>query len=323
MVLWGKTMDLNAQAESLCRSALADPDELRIAAHQTSSGATVIDFGVEVVGGLEAGRMLAEICTGGAAEVTLLPPQRELGPWPMVQVRSDEPVAAFMGAQYAGWPIQHGKFYAMGSGPMRQRRGEEAVLDRCGLVQAGDRAVGVLECDRLPEDAICVAIAEACKVPVERLTLCVAPTRSIAGCVQVVARSVETCLHKMFELGVDLSIVRSGMGVAPLPPVRTDFAEGIGVTNDAILYGGQVALWVDAEDGQVQPHVEAIPSRSSRDWGKPFAEVFRGYKYDFYLVDKGLFSPAEVMISNLRSGRCWRSGELRPDMIHQSFLGTS
>ena len=67
-------------------------------------------------------------------------------------------------------------------------------------------------------------------------------TASIAGSVQVIARSVETALHKMHEIGFDLTQVRSGFGIAPLPPVAADDLVGIGRTNDAMLYGGEVTL---------------------------------------------------------------------------------
>ena len=65
---------------------------------------------------------------------------------------------------------------------------------------------------------------------------------------QVVARSVETALHKLHEIGYDLHNVVSGFGAAPLPPVAADDLVGIGRTNDAILYGGEVTLWVKDDD---------------------------------------------------------------------------
>ena len=71
---------------------------------------------------------------------------------------------------------------------------------------------------------------------------------SQAGTVQVVARSIETSLHKLFELGFDLARVESGWGFAPLPPVADSEIAGIGRTNDAILYGGCAVLWVRADN---------------------------------------------------------------------------
>ena len=310
---------VNHAAHSITCGVLAEQHELRVQGGNSASGTTVIDFGVKVPGGLEAGRLLAEICTGGAAEVSLHPADRALGNWPLVKIQTDAAIAACMAAQYAGWPVQYEKFFAMGSGPMRTKRGREALLEKLQLHDEADVAVGVLECDRLPTDEICLAIAKECNVHPEQLTLCVAPTRSLAGVFQVVARSVETCLHKLFALDFDLRQVVSASGTAPLAPPALDFAEGIGRTNDAILYGGQVALWLDAPDEEIERVASQLPSQASKDWGQPFADLFRSYNMDFYQVDPHLFSPAEVAISNLRTGRSWQVGSLRPDVLQRSF----
>ncbi len=154
-------------------------------------------------------------------------------------------------------------------------KGPRALLEKLHIKDPVDVAVGVLECDQLPNDDVCQVIADACSVQPAQLTLCVAPTRSIAGTVQVVARSIETSLHKLFELGFDLHQVHSAFGSAPLPPPARDFASGIGRTNDAILYGGHVTLWVDAEDSMIASLGPKVPSQSSKDWGRPFGQIFR------------------------------------------------
>jgi methenyltetrahydromethanopterin cyclohydrolase len=277
-----------------------------------------LDFGVQALGGLAAGCALAEICMAGLGTVRLeKDPDAQWGPW--VQVATDDPLRACMASQYAGWPVQLGKFFAMGSGPMRAKRGREPLLESLHVQDASCEAVGVLECDAIPSDEVCRSIADQCHVDPGRLTLCIAPTRSIAGGVQVVARSVETCLHKLHELGYDLRQVESGMGWAPLPPPAIDFASGIGRTNDAILYGGHAVLWVRGDDSSLERLGPHIPSQSSKDWGFPFAEVFRRYDFDFYKVDPGLFSPAVVTIHNLSTGKSWRFGQMRPDVLKHSF----
>ena len=106
-------------------------------------------------------------------------------------------------------------------------------------------------------------LRQACHVSPERLTLLAAPTASQAGGVQIVARSIETALHKMHEIGFDLGRVESGFGVAPLPPVATDDLAAIGRTNDAILYGGEVTLWVRGGDDELTTVGPAYPSNSS------------------------------------------------------------
>jgi methenyltetrahydromethanopterin cyclohydrolase len=316
-------MNLNSSAGDLCRTAIEARQRLRIESHRLPGGARIIDFGVAATGGIEAGLMLARICMAGQANIAIVPADREVWNGPQVQVTTDHPVEACMASQYAGWPIQGEKFYAMGSGPMRAKRGREAVLEQLGLKDQSHEAVGVLECDQLPDEKICRGIAEECHVPCDALTLCVAPTRSLAGTIQIVARSIETSLHKLFELGFDLASILAGYGSAPMPPPARSFADGIGRTNDAILYGGKVELWVDTDDSIIESIGSRVPSSNARDWGRPFSEIFRDYEFDFYRVDPGLFSPAMVTFHNLRSGKSHGYGSLRPDVLSRSFASSS
>jgi methenyltetrahydromethanopterin cyclohydrolase len=203
----------------------------------------------------------------------------------------------------------------MGSGPMRAAAGKEAIFDKIGFRETADVAVGVLETRKLPTDAVAQDIARACGLAADKLTLLVAPTASMAGTLQVVARSVETALHKLFELGFDLSRVASGYGIASLPPVAADDLAAIGRTNDAILYGGEVTLWVRGDEESLAEIGPRVPSNASKDHGEPFAAIFERYGRDFYKIDPHLFSPAVVTFNNLDSGRVLRFGELRPDVL--------
>jgi len=310
---------LNDDAFLLCRTTLDNADAWRVESHRLDNGGLVLDFGVRIPGGIMAGLMLARICMSGRAEITIQPASYAIGPWSLIQVTTDQPVQACMASQYAGWPVKQDKFFAMGSGPMRAKRGKEHVLQSLGVSDLSRYAVGVLECDSLPDESVVEMIAAECGVATEDTVICVAPTRSMAGTIQVVARSVETSMHKLFELGFDLGCVVSGIGTAPLPPPALDFVQGIGRTNDAILYGGHVTLWLNADDDQIREIGPEVPSLASRDYGIPFAQTFKKYEYDFYKVDAGLFSPAMITIVNLKSGRSFRYGSLRPDILSQSF----
>ncbi|HEV3023547.1 MAG TPA: methenyltetrahydromethanopterin cyclohydrolase, partial [Pirellulales bacterium] len=149
--------------------------------------------------------------------------------------------------------------------------------------------------------------------------LLAARTASQAGTVQIVARSVETALHKLHELGFDLTRVESGWGVAPLPPPAADDLAGIGRTNDAILYGALVTLWVRGDDTSLESVGPRVPSSASPDHGEPFARIFERYDRDFYKIDPLLFSPAVVTLANLDSGHSFRFGRQLPDVIGRSF----
>src|SRR5207245_1346506 len=146
---------------------------------------------------------------------------------------TDHPVEACLGSQYAGWAVAEGKFFAMGSGPIRAAYGHEPLFQELGLGERADAVVGVLEGRKPPTPAVVAKIAEACRVAPPDVTLLIAPTASLAGGLQVVARSVETALHKLHELKFDLRRIVSAHGVAPLPPVAKNDLASIGRTNDA------------------------------------------------------------------------------------------
>ncbi len=312
-------MKLNASALRRCEQLIERASARRVVVERGEGGARLIDCGVDARGGLEAGRAMAEICLADLGRVDFVPGDPNLWPGIAVTVSTDQPVAACMASQYAGWPIGGEKFFAMGSGPMRAVRGREELFERIGHREQSEQVIGVLESSRMPHVEICIHVAEDCGVEPRNVTLLIAPTSSIAGTVQVVARSVETTLHKMYELGFDITKVNSGFGVAPLPPVAADDLTGIGRTNDAVLYGGQVTLWVDDADKQLQKLGPKIPSSASGDHGQPFADIFAKYDRDFYKIDPLLFSPAEVTLISLQTGHTFRYGETNRDILHHSF----
>ncbi len=315
-------MNLNELANALFTRSVQSASELNCLV-QSIAGATVLDAGVNTRGSLGAGLVLARLCLGDRASVTLCPADSErLAVSNVVSVSTDHPLIACLGSQYAGWPVQTDDFFAMGSGPMRLLRGREATLKSLNLSETGDRIVGVLESEKLPTDSAIALIAEQCGVEPSHVYLAVAPSTSIAGSVQVVARSIETAMHKLHELKFDVASIVSATGTAPLPPPAKsgDTIVGIGRTNDAMLYGADVTLWVDAEDESIESVAMEVPSRSSADFGQPFAKIFKGYEYDFYKVDPMLFSPAVVTFHNLRSGRTWSCGEIETEILRRSFL---
>ncbi|HEX3998035.1 MAG TPA: methenyltetrahydromethanopterin cyclohydrolase [Pirellulales bacterium] len=310
---------MNSRAAAICRQMIADAELLRIAVHQATAGPTVIDCGIDARGGLEAGRRLADVCMAGLGDVSLVPAPHDLSLGLAVVVRSDWPVLACMAAEYAGWKVQQGDYFAMASGPMRAAAGKESLLETLGIHERPTSAVGVLETRRLPPPDVLKTLAEACGVAPDHLTILVAPTASQAGTVQIVARSLETALHKLFELGFDLHRIESGYGIAPLPPVAADDLTAIGRTNDAILYGGEVTLWVRGADADLEAIGPKIPSSASPDFGAPFGEIFTRYNKDFYAIDPHLFSPAVVTLANLDTGRSFRFGRTMSDVIRKSF----
>ena len=309
------TMTLNESALH-CADELAKHATAWRVGVSTIAGARIIDCGGAVPGGLQAGLQMARVCLAGLADVALEPG----ADGPMIQVFSDDPVRACLASQYAGWQIKLDKYFAMGSGPMRAAYGKEAVFEH--LANAKEQppvAVGVLETRKHPTEEVIAYLVSKLPTSVEKITLCVAPTSSIAGTIQVVARALETTLHKLHELKFDLSQVISGYGIAPLPPISPDEIKAIGWTNDAILYGGKVVLWVRADDEILDQLGPKVPSSSSNDHGVSFADLFARYNGDFYKIDPMLFSPAMVTFHNLKTGKTHTFGKLEPEILRKSF----
>lgn len=312
-------ISVNELAKPLVQELVAKSDALRIKVGKFSNGATYIDAGIDSVGGLEAGRVIAEICMGGLGTVNLYH-TTAISDWPLsLHVHTSHPVIACLASQYAGWSLSHKKFHALGSGPGRAIALKEPLFEELGYQDKCDTAIFVLEVDKLPPIELIDKIAEACKFNPSALTFIFTPTSSIAGSMQVVARVLEVALHKIHELNFPLNNVLDGSASAPLAPPSPDFVKAMGRTNDAILFAGRVHLFVRGDDADAEKLAKDLPSSSSRDYGKPFAQVFKEHENDFFKIDPMLFSPASVMITAVESGNTFRGGELDPRLLHKSF----
>jgi methenyltetrahydromethanopterin cyclohydrolase len=267
--------------------------------------------------------LLARACLADLATVVLAPGEVAGAPLPSVVVSVDQPVAACMASQYAGWQISTGGYFAMGSGPMRAAYAKEELFAEPGLapfVEKPPHVVGVLETSKLPTEEVIQYVAQRTGVDAKNVTLLIARTASLAGGVQVVARSVETAMHKLHTLKFDLSRIVAGFGSAPLPPVAKNDMAAIGRTNDAVLYGARVTLYVTGEDESVRDAGKRLPSSASRDYGRPFGDIFKEYNHDFYKIDPMLFSPAQVCLQNITTGNSFTFGDVNVDVLRQSFF---
>jgi methenyltetrahydromethanopterin cyclohydrolase len=311
---------MNDRAWALADACVERADERRVSSQTLASGARVIDAGVNVPGGLGAGLALARLCMGGLGDVVQVPLVIGGDTWPGVQVWTDHPAECCMASQYAGWAINPDGYFAMGSGPLRAKaRVEKELFAKLQYAEDVSRGVLVLETRTLPTDEVAAWVARKAGVPPSGITFVVAPTASLAGGVQIVARSVETGLHKMDVLGFDVRRVVSAMGTAPLPPVAKNDLRAIGRTNDCVLYGGQARYTIRAEDDELAELAKRLPASASSDYGSPFYDIFKRYDNDFYKIDPMLFSPAEVWLTNATSGRTFHAGRLNPDVLRSSL----
>jgi methenyltetrahydromethanopterin cyclohydrolase len=309
---------VNALAQPLLARLLAMPG---LAVRE--AGVRIVDAGIAAPGSVAAGALIAAICMGGLGRVRL----RAAGDWPTwIEVASAQPVLACLASQYAGWSLtatkEEGggrKFFALGSGPARALARKEPLFEELGYRDDALTGILVLETDRAPPPAVTDKVLRDCRLEPHGLTVILTPTTSPAGTTQVVGRALEVALHKAHALGFDLSAIREGQAAAPLPVAHPDQIEAMGRTNDAILYGGRVHLLVDCDDGAARALAHDLPASNSRDYGRPFADLFRQYECDFYRIDPQLFAPAEVWVSNRRSGNTWHAGRIDLDLLRAAW----
>lgn len=310
---------INRLTNPLVQHLVDNANVLRVGVERLGNGCTIIDAGIRHAGGLEAGRLIAEICMGGLGHVSLQTAQT-FPHWPwMLSVHSNNPVLSCLGSQYAGWSLAHEKFFSLGSGPARAIAGREELFKELGYKDQAERACLVLESDKAPPAEVIEKVSRDTGIKPENLTFILTPTRSLAGTVQIVARVLEVAMHKIHTLHFPLDHVVDGMASAPLPPPAPDFLTGMGRTNDAILFGGHAHIFVRGSDEAAAKLAEALPSSASRDYGRPFAEVFKAVNMDFYKIDPMLFSPAAVTVTALESGNSFTGGKLDAALLDQSF----
>lgn len=317
-----ETLSVNRLAWKLAEKLLDNQAFYGVHASKTSAGAIVIDAGVKVPGGFQAGKILTELCMGGAGKARLgIKAYGDLT-LPSITVSSDHPAVAALGSQFAGWRIKESDgSVAIGSGPARALALKpKEVYEEIGYKDVSDKAVLTLESNNLPSDALIEKVTGACNIKADDLIVVVAPTASIAGLTQVTGRIVEVGIHKLRTLGLSPKVIRYAMGYAPIPPLCMDFEVAMARTNDAILYGGVVYCTVDFEDeATLQKIVEQAPSKASKDYGKPFLQIFREADRDFYKIDHNLFAPAVLMVNNAKTGRVFKAGEINPKVLAESL----
>src|ERR1700729_2255550 len=315
------SVSMNQRIAGLADAVASDPDMTQAELVTLDSGARVIDCGARARGGLNAGLVFASVCLGGLGRVEPAPVRVGDRTWPGVGVSVDRPAPAGLASQSAGWKLEHEKFFAMASGPGRALARAEPLFEELAWhePEGTDVALLCLETSQTPPPEVVEKVASRCGVKPERLTFLIAPTASICGSVQISARVVETALHKLHELDLDPARVRHGWGCCPIAPVAKNDPAAIGRTNDAVLYGGTVHLWIEGGDDEVAGLAGRLPSAASEAFGTPFGELLAAADWNFYDIDPMLFSPAAVTLTSTESGRAHHGGGLAPAVTERSF----
>ena len=316
-------ISVNEKSHALVKDLIKNCEYYRVGINKGHGGCTIIDAGVNTLGNMEAGRVISEICLGGLGRVHILNTLQN-NEWPLtVHVNTNDPVIACLGSQYAGWSLsskqENSKFNALGSGPARSLALKEPLFNDIKYSDKSDKTCIVMEVDAFPPNDIIEKIANDTKIETKNLTIIITPTSSIAGNIQVVSRVLEVALHKAHELKFPMTEIIEGFGSSPIPPTSPDFLTAMGRTNDAIIFAGITQLFVNTSDENAKELCQKMPSSTSNDYGKPFADIFRDYEYDFFKIDANLFSPSKVIISNMSTGNTFISGQIDNDLMKKSF----
>jgi methenyltetrahydromethanopterin cyclohydrolase len=305
---------LNRMAVELVDEAIDFADELAIEVHELDNGAVVPDFGVEVVGGIEAGLLLAEIQTGGLA--TVQTGMEKIGDAPLahVEVSTDHPSMAFLAAQKAGWELSVEGFEGLGSGPARALVAEEEEYQRMGYRDAADFAVLAIESEELPDEAVAERVAERAGVPTSSVFLPTFSTASVTGSVALAARAGELATFRLSELGYDPLDILSTSASAPVAPVAESDDVAMARTNDALAYGGEVHVAVE----EPFERFEELTSTAGSEFGVPFADIFEAHDWEFYDLPVEVFAPAQVTV-DIVGGGVEVVGETEEELLEESF----
>ena len=310
---------INKQTNRLVKSLIDESNRLNLLVEKGPLGSTIVDAGIKTTGSIEAGLKISEICLGGLGNTSITPNVNLKSSFANICVHASNPVIACLGSQYAGWSLSHEDFFSLGSGPARSLAQKEEIFSKISYKDNDSSTSIILEVDKYPPKEIVSKISKDCKVESKNIYFILTPTTSICGNIQVVSRVLEVAIHKIHELNFPLERIISGFGMAPLPPIAKDFISGMGRTNDAIIYGGNVQLFVDGNEQDIEDLSKKLPSSTSKDFGKPFKQIFQDYDNDFYKIDGSLFSPASVIINSSKTGKSYLSGRIDYELIESSF----
>ena len=305
---------LNRMAIELVDEALEYAEELNVGARELENESTVLDFGLDFPGGIEAGLLLTEILTAGLAS-----PRTDLGELggasiPHVELSTDQPAIALLCSQKAGWEVATDDFEGLGSGPARALVAEEEEFHRVGYTDTFDLTALAVETDEPPTVAAADHVAALADVQSSGVFLLAYPTASVVGSVVNAARTAELATFALTEMGYDPLDIVSATGRAPVAPVAGDEATAIGRTTDAVAYGGRAHLVVRKSFDRFAE----VPSNAGDEHGRPFGEIFDDLDWSFEDVPAELFGPATVTIDVL-GGETHVYGETDEELLAESF----
>jgi methenyltetrahydromethanopterin cyclohydrolase len=283
-------------------------DELRIKVSKMRNGCTLIDAGLDAVGGINAGLEVTKICLGGLADVSLVEERLDDLSLPAIYVATDVPAVSVLCCQYPLFgqsSLQVDGYAPILSGPVKSLlRLPSEIFSKVGYKEESDVAVAVIQSETLPSIRYVDLLASKAGVASKDVYLIFVPTNSMAGA--VAARTIETSTWRLCViLGYDFSKVKFMTGTGIISPIYPGIWQQPGVTPDDMIHcAGRVTFGVKStEKDDLQKLADSMVVDATTSKGKPFFQMLKEADFDFNKIEPAAWAVAEVCIYDLSSGR--------------------
>ncbi|MBL4702359.1 MAG: hypothetical protein JKX85_13980 [Phycisphaeraceae bacterium] len=269
--------------------------------------ARMIDAGIESLGSLRAGLLIAQISMANLASVTLAPnpdPDPKVMS-PVVVVNVTHPIAACLASQHAGWLIedQAKDFRAYGSGPFRAAYGKEELFDTFGFRERTNSAVGIIESPVIPSRELVHELSIMCGVQQHHLAIiCVNPA-SLAGSVLTASRTVQWALMKLHQLNINIRQIVGGYGICPLGNVGGTLNQSISRAYDQLINHSQVTLYAKGDDATLANVIKQLASNTPKHDSPSIENLLAIQSKSPYDLKHAELAPTKICIQNIESGQ--------------------
>lgn len=315
-------LSVNKRAMEIVRRIIDQADVLGVQVHQTKSGATVVDMGVNARGGWRAASLFCEATLGGLGQVSYSTFDLDGIELPQVEMYVDEPAIALLGSQISGWPLNEFKnpdgVVPLISGPVR------AVVEKDMFGkpvpyrdEEADEVVVGLQDNRLPDEMMIQSIVDKTKRPAKKIFILVAATSSLVGSINVVSRTLETAIWRVHDLGLDVNEIVAAWGKAPVPPISADEFTAMVRTNTYTYYGGTASFILRADDNKVKEMIKQFPlaPHTCDYYGIPFRKLLEQAGGDIFALEGFVHNVTKAMINNISSGSIFSVGAVDKKML--------
>lgn len=315
-------LSVNAESMKIVRKMLESPEALGIEVSRFANGSTLIDVGQRAPGSWQAGRYFTLITAGGLGEVSFESFMLGDVRLPAVRLMVDRPMEACMGCQVAGWRLAGEPDAPILAGPARTLNNppdHHVVLS--GYRDRYHEGVVTVQMSRPVTEEMAAIMAKACNLAPDNLYILASRHACLVSTIQVPARGIETAMHRLDLEGFDLHRIQHAYCSGPIPPLIDDEMTSMGRINDALYYGSEVTLYVDAPDEMLEPLVPKVVSEVSPLARRSFAELYRDANYDFHAIPMDAHTPAVLHMTNVKSGRTFSAGHFDDEVLQRSFFG--